>query len=465
MFPWHAKSLELSEALEKARISWPAISRVENLGVACSGGADSLCLLLLVYARTRETGTPLSVLHLNHGQRGDAAEADAAFVADIASTLGLEFVYDTLTEAPAKASEAWLREKRLAFYHQSGLGHIFLGHHANDVAETMLMRLTRGSGTAGLCAPRPQQRLGESLVLHRPLLSLGREEIEQALRDCGVPWREDASNGSEAYFRNRMRANVVPNLLESAPGNALAGFSRARQLLEEDETALDVWLSRFGLHYDSGEVFDCRPLQDFPIALWRRALQRWLLVQNHDEHLSAAAVDKLLHEAHRGHEVQVSAGEKREIAFRGGFFYQQETLPSVRWETTQLEPGSELELPGGRTLMVDVVKLDALIRNKICAGGFSHTRCVYLDMAAITLPLTIRHWEEGDRYRPLGSPGTRKLQDCFTDVKIPPVERRSRPVVQSGNGDILWCPGLLPADAAKIGLDTPQALRLTYRRH
>jgi hypothetical protein len=149
---------------------------------------------------------------------------------------------------------------------------LWLGQQQDDIAETFFMRLARGSGTAGLAAPRPAQRMPGGGVRLRPLLTLKKAEISAALRAAGIPWREDASNAGDDYFRNRIRRAVLPAWQRAAHGrDALDGAALARELLDEDDAALEAWLEELR-PLRRGAVLDLPVLSGKPRALWRSRL-------------------------------------------------------------------------------------------------------------------------------------------------------------------------------------------------
>lgn len=182
-------------------------------GVAVSGGADSVALLLLL-ARHRPD-LSLHVIHLDHETRAGASAADAQFVCELATRLRLACTVVTRGDVEATLDRldpnlsARFRAARLALFRQTverhGLSGVLLAHHADDQAETILHRLLRGSGPPGLAGMSPTSRVG-GVVLRRPLLGLRRENVRTFLRDLGESWREDASNESTDYLRNRLRA-------------------------------------------------------------------------------------------------------------------------------------------------------------------------------------------------------------------------------------------------------------------
>src|SRR5476651_686134 len=185
----------------------------QPIGVAVSGGADSVCLLHALLELAPKWNLHLSVLHLNHQLRGDESRQDAEFVRDLAARLGLPFL---IREADVAASsdnlEQAARLARLAFFHEvlaaGAVSRVALGHTRSDQAETVLFRFLRGSGTAGLAGIRPVTSQG----IVRPLIEIERSQVTQFLRERGIPWREDSSNASLQFARNRIRRQLLPQL-------------------------------------------------------------------------------------------------------------------------------------------------------------------------------------------------------------------------------------------------------------
>jgi tRNA(Ile)-lysidine synthase len=183
---------------------------------------------------------------------------------------------------------------------------LWLGHQQDDIAETMLMRLARGSGTAGLAAPRPVQRVGSQLRV-RPLLTVKKEEVVARLRESGIPWREDRTNAGRMYFRNRIRHQVLPAWQKAAERDVLAGVALARERLEEDDSALDAWVEELR-PLGRGGVLNVAIFQNRPRALVRRALHRWLLAQPLAGNLSRQGFEDLLDAVVAGQSTRRSLG-------------------------------------------------------------------------------------------------------------------------------------------------------------
>lgn len=297
-----------------ARRSW---------AVAFSGGADSLALLLLLWAHWPSRREKLIALHFDHRLRGRASTADAKFCERVCASLGVKFANGVWADARKGASEAEARAARFAFF-QRELARcrgraLWFGHQQDDIAETLLMRLARGSGTAGLAAPRPVQAMTEERVHLRPLLTLKKHELTTALRAAGAIWREDASNETEDYFRNRIRHEGLPAWAASATDrDALAGAALSRELLDEDDAALEAWLAELAPLSADGARLDVRVLKGKPRALARRALHRWLAAQADTGDLSRQGFAMLLAAVEKGTFTRFSLGRSGFAVIRKG---------------------------------------------------------------------------------------------------------------------------------------------------
>jgi tRNA(Ile)-lysidine synthase len=306
--------------------------------VAFSGGADSLALLLLLWAHWPGRRRRLLALHFNHKLRGRAAEADEKFCRSVCAALGIDYCAGEWIEAGralratkrlvgskaqgAAASEAAARAARMDFFDRElrrVRGRVlWLGHQMDDVAETLLMRLARGSGTGGLSAPRPLQSLPGGRVRLRPLLNWQKSQLTGALRAAGATWREDATNAAPNFFRNRIRHSVLPAWRAAASGrDALAGAALTRELLADDDAALDAWLDELGPLTKGGDL-DLGRLAGKPRALARRALHRWLGAQRGAGDLSRQGFESLLAAIQRGLPARHSLGVQGFAIIRRG---------------------------------------------------------------------------------------------------------------------------------------------------
>jgi tRNA(Ile)-lysidine synthase len=301
--------------------------RSERWAVALSGGADSVALLLLLWAHWPERRPRLSVLHFDHRLRGAESSADAAFCRGLCAALGVELVSGRWTARGRSRSEVEARGARFGFFEgamaERKVRVLWLGHQLDDIAETMLMRLARGSGAGGLAAPRavhafaPARVRGRPRIHVRPLLTLKKEEISKALRAAGVRWREDSSNAKDIHFRNRIRRDVIPRWVRAAGRDALSGAALSRELLEEDELAIEAWVDALDPIGEGGSLLVSR-LAGRPRAVVRRALHRWLLGQTRAGVLSRQGFENLLRAVERGAPQRHSLGSHGFAVIRAG---------------------------------------------------------------------------------------------------------------------------------------------------
>lgn len=309
--------------------AWREAQRGQRRGIrparwalAFSGGADSLALLLIFWAEgPGRWGRDFVVLHFNHRLRGRAADADEKFCRGVCAALGVKFVAGTWAAARPGASEAEARAARHAFFAREmkrrKIRLLWFGHQQDDVAETMLMRLARGSGTGGLAAPRPVSVTADGRRHLRPMLTLKKARIVAALRQAGAHWCEDSSNAGDGYFRNRIRRTVLPAWAKAAGRDALAGAALSRERLEEDDQALEQWLDSLA-PLGRGRRLDLAKLAGMPRAVTRRALHRWLLAQRQPTDLSRQGFEVLLAAVERGRPTRFSLGSKGFAVIRQG---------------------------------------------------------------------------------------------------------------------------------------------------
>lgn len=472
---WPAAARALRERIgdsliEPSVLAYLRAGSAGRLVVACSGGADSVCLLSILTDRAEELGLNLHVAHYNHSWRGTDSDGDARFVASLADAFGLGFSEERRPEDEAAFTETTARSLRLDFLRRVAANEdcdaIAFGHQLDDVLETQLQRLGRGSGSDGLAAPRPVAHFEAHPVHLRPLLHLRAGAIRMSLNACSIPWREDSSNANMGIARNWLRQEIIPHLRECLGRDASEGSARSRRLLEEDASALDS-LAREHLPaaYAGVSVLSRRALAGVPRALVRRALANWLKGQGLIGSVSAGAMDILVD--------TVLSGRRRFRMSLGNDYLildgdQLKVEPGGReasgqvLESAVFQLGERVVLSDGAFLESEVVDLDRETRARIERGWVDPRTEAYLVVSG-EADWQVRPWRPGDRFRPLGAPGCKKLKDWFIDRQIPRAERKTLPLVIHPDGEIVWVPGFPPAESRKIEASMKQALRLTYR--
>jgi len=413
----------------------------DRVGVAVSGGADSVALLRALLDLRSELGIVLSVVHLHHRIRGAEADADAQFVSELAKKFDLPLhLYHADVPRHSKneklSLESAARNLRYAFF-QRLLGEntcdkIATAHTLDDQAETVLLRILRGTGTRGLAAIPPLRDASPDLAARivRPLLSTRRAQIEEFLRNLNQPWREDASNQDPKHLRNRIRHELLP-LLEAEYNPALRqSLVNLAEIARAEEE-----------HWDT-ELADLQPLVANPAAIDRPnflklplALQRRLLVNLADRldlPIAFGDVERMLH---------IAANPGAEHEFEGGW-----RVASTR-QHLQIEPlqpkavnpdySLDLPLPGAIAVPPALTLKTTLLQAPESSRYNSATLLAY-DL--LELPLRVRNWQPGERFWPAGSKQAEKLKRLFQERHIPAEARSSWPVVLSGD-QIVWVRG------------------------
>ena len=452
-------------ALRASVAAWPrlataGLSSTEPIGVAVSGGADSVYLLLALWAD--EALRPrLRVLHYNHRVRGEAADGDATFVQALAAALGLTCVIGA-RDLAGLATEAELRSARLQFFAQQrtalGLRVIATAHHLDDVVESMLMRLARGAGLAGLAAPREWQTFRDGHAHWRPLIGarLTKSALLTALAAAALPWREDATNQQPIAVRNRVRAWVGQGGA-TALGPAFAqGFGASARILAESQNALNAWADELGCDRQPDGSVATAALRGRPPALAHAVLSRFLAEQGLAL-ASGPSLEPLVAALVSGRDTQATLLAQIVVHEGGRLFLPKSALVAYG---PALRPLVLEQLDDECGLLAERVDVDDALWAKLSRGEISADAVTYLNVPP-GADLAWRGRVEGDRYQPLGAPGTAKLSDLFINRKIPVELRESVPVVLVDN-TVHWVPGLPPAQTARLTGPQKGALRLTW---
>ena len=416
--------------------------------LALSGGADSTALLCLFLEIRSQLDLELAVAHLNHGLREEESEADAEFVRSLAADYHLPCVVEKLPprERPKGGNaEARAREQRYRFLQRIGdsLGaqRIALAHTRNDQAETVLLRLLRGSGSLGLAAI-PVSR-AERFI--RPLLSIEREELRTYLRSRGVGWREDSSNRDLRFARNKVRHELIPWLEKSFNPAIVEVLARTAENLRGDAESLE-WLvgDLAGRHADPADArlgWRRSWLNTLPAGLRSQLVRHAFGILDPGKPVLKKQVDailELLQDHKSGKSVRIGriqvAREFDRLLFR-----EPPASPSV--ESYRYPLG----IPGQvRLHQIGLVFETYLIQGSSGLPVLDRWE-IQLSPQAVARGLEVRSWQAGDAYRPLGSLRPRKIKELFLRKRIGLSARAGWPVVTCG-GKIV-CAGSFPVAA------------------
>ncbi|MGB7720625.1 MAG: tRNA lysidine(34) synthetase TilS [Bryobacteraceae bacterium] len=422
----------------------------QQVGVAVSGGADSVCLLYVLVELASRWDLRLSVLHLDHGLRGEESRQDAEFVRGLADRLGLPLsLRETAVAQSAGNLEQAAREARLAFFREtisSGAKRVATGHTRSDQAETVLFRFLRGSGTAGLAGIRPVT--SEGIV--RPLIEVERWEVRQFLLDRGIAYREDSTNASLQFARNRIRHELLPQIAREwnpAIGETLA--NTADWALAE-EAWWDAEIERLAAQHftttDDAVVLRADALAALPLAVARRLVRRAMELVKGDlrgidfGHI-AAVMD--LAGSMEGHGRLQAPGLDIFRSFEWLRFGRPRAggMNTRNYRLVLAVPGT-VRVPG-TNLAISLELIDKP-GPSVCPDWVYNNRMGCLDWQRLSGSLELRNWRPGDQYQPVGYSGQEKIKTLFQQARIPLWERRHWPVLTDGPS-IVWARRFGPA--------------------
>ena len=464
-----------SDALKTIR-RHKLLEDVRTVVVGLSGGPDSVCLLdlLALMAERGELSVRIHAAHLNHGLRGAESDEDERFARELAERMGLPITVerrDVGTAGGGSIEEAARRERYsflAAVARDVGAEAVAVAHNADDQIETVLHRLIRGAGLKGLRGMSPARPLerGSAVRLIRPLLRARRSRILEYLRGRGLSFREDSSNRDNKFLRNRIRNELLP-LLEAdynpALGESVLRLSRsvsdAHSLLAEmADAGAAACVANGAINIDGfRETHDALKPLVIDSAVASAAPGAPQLGATHYE-----AVIELALDGEPGGRVDLPGGITAERS--------RETVVFARAQPRSRAPDVEvaLEAPGETTVgaLGITVRAELADRSEFDLDAFLSCKTCYdeaLDFDAIAGPLVLRSRRDGDRFRPLGVGGGKKVGDFLTDLKVPAAERDRVLVVAAGDQPV-WVVGYRIDERAKVTPRTKRVIRLSVNK-
>lgn len=427
----------------------------ERVLVAVSGGPDSMALLHLFL---RWDAKRVGVFHLNHGFR-EEAQLDADFVEKYAREHELPahiMSYDILRYL-RESGESKQQGARTIRYqllkecaHKHGYARIALAHHGDDQAETMLMRMLRGSGLHGLGGIPARRGL-----LIRPLLNVFKDEILRYCQDFQIPYVEDATNYQPIYLRNKVRQELLPLLVREYNPQITTQLVQLAQLAHEDDLELEGQVQRLcaeHVRYRGAQVvFPRSVFIGLSVAFQRRVLRRLLqLYQGHLLRVGFIHIEEwrqqiLENTTFRLSLPQVEVSATQEEIYVG--FFRGEA-----WSDQELNVPGQVQA-GEFTITAELFSIQDLP----CRGGNSED----FDYDDLVFPLIVRPRKPGDRLHPFGGAGSKKVKDLFMDLHIPVEERDYLPMICDQQG-ILWIPSTRRSNLGPLTEQTQLVVRLSY---
>ncbi len=399
--------------------------------IGFSGGADSTALFHLMLRQREERGITLAAIHIHHGLRGAEADGDERFVREMCEEHRVPFISRRLSPG-GKRDEETAREGRWACFREemrnTGSDYLALAHQRDDQAETFLMRLLRGAGPEGLGCMKPDS-VRNSMRVIRPMLDIGAEEIREALREEGIPWREDGTNAGNDYFRNQVRHLLIP-AMERLSSGAVEKMAAAASLIGEDNNLLNSQADAFLAGHAGKDWMELSALRGLPKPLAVRALRRWwgdYAPELKERSLSREQTRALLEAA--------LDPEKAGVNLPGSTTMKKGRL--YLHLTGREDPAPPPSAIGPEGAVFGEMTLRILPGRGNPGDGKREQEIP----EGFLEGCTVRTRRNGDRIRPFGMKGQKKLQDYLTDRHVDEPWRDRIPLICRGN-EVLMAAGV-----------------------
>jgi len=447
-------------AIERA-LARAGVRSGSSLLVGLSGGADSVALISALLELRARLGLKIAAAHLNHRIRGAESDRDEEFVRELCARLDVELFVERAPGLGAGANlEERAREVRREFLlrvaDRIGAEFVALGHHRDDQAETVLMRLMRGAGAAGMAAMAER---GPGKLI-RPMLSISRAEIREYLDARGIAFVEDTSNSSRDILRNRIRAELMPMIeREYAPGISGRLVELASETRSLDELVSEIAARELDAMRVSGGALDVSGFGAVNRAVQAVAIRLYLAERMGSlRGISRAHVEDALH-------LILEGGPSDSIDLPGEWRAEREynlfrlvnsrkrKAEGIAFSVAIAADGiTVVEAAGFKFEASTIAAVDTSMPDSLVVAMFDAAKIADGQLVA-------RSFVKGDRIHPMGMRGARKVHDVFVDCKLPRVRRERFPVVTIG-GAIAWIPGLARGDCALVTKATETVLRV-----
>jgi len=458
--------LQILAKVEHTILKYHLLNPEDKVLVAFSGGPDSLALLYLLRELKNKYGLSIYGAHLNHMLRGKESARDEAMVEETCGKLGIPCTItrkkistlrkkgESLEEAARRIRYQFLKTTAQKIKAQK----VALGHNKDDLVETVLMRIIRGTGEEGLAGIPETRELAPRIKIIRPLIEVERKEIQEYLRTKEIQPVEDSSNLNTDILRNKIRHQLLPYLQEYNP-QVRNSLSRLAKIFRQNEKLLrgkrNSLLQEVALSIPGGLRIDLKELLSYPELLQHRVLREALKrVKGDLKDITSAHLEEIYKligskKANLVHTLPGNLAVNKEYDYLSISLRQPKKSPRYHY---LLDPGEKLFIPEVReTLQIDYGELAQV--------NYKDSKVVFMDGDKLKFPLMLRNRRAGDYFYPLGLGGRKKLKDFFIDEKVPLSKREFIPLLISGK-EIIWVAGYQISDLVKITKETKRVVKV-----
>jgi len=419
----------------------------KKLLLATSGGLDSMVMVDLF----RKLSFEIAIAHCNFQLRGVESFEDQNFVQNYAESNEIKlFVTQFDTEAFAKdyklSTQVAARELRYNWFYElletEEFDYVLTAHHADDNLETFLINLVRGTGLDGLTGIPAQN---ENVI--RPLLIFSRQEVEQYAKVNNIDWREDSSNASDKYLRNKIRHNLVP-ILKELNTDFLSSFHKTQVYLQEYKTmgedASIMVYQQVAKEIGEDIHFDLNKLQQLPN--YKSYLYQWL------REFGFSAWDDIYDLVESQSGKQVFSNEFRLLKNRGFLILSPINIEDKKEEYYIFKDQKEIDSPLNLSF------------SKVADIGIGSNRAIFVDEDKLHFPLVLRRWKEGDSFQPFGMEGkSKKVSKIFKDEKLSLIDKENTWLLCSDD-KIIWIIGIRQDERFKIEKTTKNRIQIQWQK-
>ncbi len=442
---------QVLDTFEKTILKYGLLRKKDKVLVCCSGGKDSTAMLYLFIELKNKWGLTLSMAHFNHRLRKEAHK-DEQFVKECSVEFSLPFYLGSedvrfYAETNRMNVEEAGRVLRYDFFKKTakeiGASKIATGHTKTDQAETVLMRILRGSGLRGLAGIYP--KVNDEII--RPLIHIEKEDIDDYIKNKKIKFRTDKSNFDRHYLRNKIRMDLIPELQKNYDSPIVPNLANMASIIKEENDLLEQIVSESmdkAILKDNLKIkLDAQYIQGISRALARRLVRKFILRIKGD--LKGVSFDDI--------ETILGMEEGKEFSFKGNLVLIREG--NFIFLKTESSEKNEYKYLWNKNTKVEIKEINQAFIGRLIEKDipllleYDDENRAYLDNSEIFFPISIRPRRQGDKYQPLGSPGKKKLKEIMRAKGIPRSKRDIIPVFLSGD-DIFWVPGLPVSEKFKI---------------